>query len=526
MAKKENKQRENENKPKMSWKKKLLILICAGALLVMGALGFIFVFVYDGFGLESWALGWSGTLPEDMSLWGASSDGYYAEGRNGYLYARVTRERSTYIDVDEYIAGYHDLYIRNSDWLRQNDVTVLRDETRGRVSIYSIQVGAMPDWNDDVYTYVILRTNTRYFVRALFKYRSDRNAEEAVKAIDEFADTVKMTVSFPEKREGYDDISPEISYSWSDETLETYERLANTQRAYFGAFSADLGELEDKLGRQLPMAMTYFHIEEPMPLEKLQGWYEEGKLTELTLQLTATNNLELANAPSPLIDVISGRYDGKLREIAEDLKAFGHPVLFRLNNEMNSDWTSYSGVVNLADPELFSQAWRYIYEFFVENGVDNTIWIFNPNGLDFPAASWNSYLSYYPGNRYVHMLGVTGYNTGTYYANVTKEKWQSFKEIYDGIEKKYEKHFGEFPWIITEFASSSIGGDKAGWIEDMFEELPNYGNIKAAVWFDYADFDPAKPGTVARPYWIAETEETLEAFKKGIEGMPERFYGD
>ena len=80
-------------------------------------------------------------------------------------------------------------------------------------------------------------------------------------------------------------------------------------------------------------------------------------------------------------------------------------MLFRLNNEMNSDWTSYSGVVNLADPELYTQAWRYIYEFFLKNGVDNTIWIFNPNDLDFPAADWNRWLSYYPGDGYVQMLG-------------------------------------------------------------------------------------------------------------------------
>ncbi len=524
MSKRKNIPQGADAKPPMSGKKKLLILLCAGLVLVMGALGFLFVFVYDGFGLEAWALGWSGTLPADLELEEASCPGYSVQGRNGVLSVRVTRERSTYIDVDEYIAGYHDLYIRNADWQRQNEVTVLRDETRGRLSIYSIRVGAMPDGMEDVYTYVLLRTNTRYFVRALFKYRSGGNDSEAVRAIDAFANSVKMTVSFPKKGKGPESFTPVLPDGWSEETRETYERLAGADRAYFGAFSKDLGELEDKLGRRLPMAMTYFHIEEPLPLERLQEWYGQGKLTELTLQLTATNNVELANAPSPLIQVLSGGYDGKLLEIAGDLKAFGHPVLFRLNNEMNSDWTSYSGVVNLADPELYTQAWRYIYEFFLKNGVDNTIWIFNPNDLDFPAADWNRWLSYYPGDGYVQMLGVTGYNTGTYYADVTKEKWRSFREIYDGMEKKYKPYFGSFPWIITEFGSSSIGGDKAAWMEDMFERLPDYENIKAAVWFDYADFDPAKPETVSRPYWLAETQETLEAAVRGLEGTPERFF--
>ena len=37
----------------------------------------------------------------------------------------------------------------------------------------------------------------------------------------------------------------------------------------------------------------------------------------------------------------------------------------------------------------------------------------------------------------------------------------------------------------------------------------------------YADFDtrPGREGTAARPYWLDETPETLEAFRRGLAGL-------
>ena len=52
----------------------------------------------------------------------------------------------------------------------------------------------------------------------------------------------------------------------------------------------------------------------------------------------------------------------------------------------------------------------------------------------------------------------------------------------------------------------------------MFKNIDRYENIKIAVWFDYADFDPAYPdGSVeARPYWLLENDEITAAVKNGF----------
>lgn len=512
-----------EKKP-MSKKKKIVLILSAAAVLVVGALGFAYVVLYDGLGLVGRFISWHAVLPEDMSADESVSE-LYVTWTSDYLYARVSRERSPYMDVQEYIDYYFNRFFDSPDWRAVNGAQVLDRDDEGMKRHVTLRLADMPEGMEDTYSFVTLRTGTRYFIRALLKYDSRVEPDRAQAAVDEFIRTLRPSIRLKGRRM-VTDFRPVIPDNWSEETRAAYEKLCAAREPYFGVFSEDTDAIEEKLGHGFALALTYFHLGHEVPLDKLERWYVQGKLTELTLQCTVTNNQELYTTSSPMLDVLKGKYDGSLRDTAAALREFGHPVIFRLNNEMNSDWCSYSGVVNLADPELYIAVWRYIYDLFEREGVNNLIWVWNPNDLNFPPARWNSFLAYYPGNGCVHMLGVTGYNSGTYYAAVTGERWRSFAEIYEAIDADFGQYFGEFPWIVTEFGSSSVGGDKPGWITDMFNGIGGYDRIKAAVWFDQADYDETDPDNpvVARPYWIAETEETLEAFRQGLKDKAERFF--
>ncbi len=504
-------------------RKKLLIgLLIAAVTLVVAAGVYGFVFFYDAFGLVGDHLSFRADLPADMAV-DESRSAAYTVAENDYLKAVISVERSPYLSKDAYIAESFDRFARNPAWQAANGVTVLRDGEAGDCRVLTVTVSALPEGMADTYAYVTRDVpGTRYFLRAMLKYDS-RAPGDAPAAAERFIGSFRPGLTFSEKRLETDH-KPVLPENWSEETRAAYEKLRDAREPYFGVFSADVADIEAKLGRSFALTLAYFHLNEPLPLDKLEAWYAQGKLTELTLQCTVNNNHDL-EAESPMPGILAGKYDDALDKMAGDLIAFGHPVLFRLNNEMNSDWCSYSGVVNLSDPDLYVAVWRYIYDFFAARGVRNLIWVWNPNGEDFPPANWNSYLAYYPGDGYVQVLGVTGYNTGTYYKDATGEEWRSFRDIYDEIEEAYLPHFADFPWMITEFASSSIGGDKPGWIRDMFRQLPRYGHIKAAVWFDQADYDESRPDLPeSRPYWIAETDETLAAFREGIRDKAERFF--
>ena len=447
----------------------------------------------------------------------------------------ITFELSTFLPwffddrtVEDYIRHYEYRFLLDEGWQQNNGVSarelVFDDGTR---AIFA-GVHGLDDGLYDRYLFITVPTASREYLRIMY-----RTCDE-VGPIPDDPDSVEfmlknhLWVFDPLGTAVYDtDYAPVERQpgELSPETQALYDSLYDfdapmqwgifMQDFYESGFDNKLTQMEQELDYTFPLILYYRHFPtHEFPTEVMQENYAAGRLVELTLQLTDNNNTDMF-AASPLLAIYRGEMDEELRRWARDAKAFGHPFLFRLNNEMNSDWTSYGGVVNLADPQIFTAVWQRIWNIFKEEGVDNCLWIFNPHDRQAPPSDWNDSLAYYPGSDYVHLIGVTGYNNGTYYTKWAEE-WREFDVIYDQIRDEYSPHFGQFPWIITEFASSGIGGDKVPWIDNMFAHIHDYPNIRMAVWFSFADFDDANGGTPARTYWLDETPETLDAFRRGL----------
>lgn len=444
------------------------------------------------------------------------------------LKAVVSREWSVEADARQYANHYFNRFVLDADFRAANGVTLLSevsetDFDRVHVQLDGYETDAM--YTYDTYIYAHFYTATPAFYRVMVKYDSTAPvAAQLPNAIDETFRSYRGQDILPST----ETFRPVANPHWNDETRAFYERICDADDVLWGIFVVQAEEIgleetipamEEKIGYPFELLLDYSHISyrgEQLTLHEglMQKAYEHGKVVELTYQLTDHNNEKLFDI-SPMMELYKTGDSETVRAFARAVADFGHPFLFRLNNEMNSDWTNYSGVVNMQDPDIYVAVWRLIYEIFEEEGVDNAIWIWNPHDRSYPPAEWNNYLAYYPGDEYVHMLGITGYNNGTYYAQRNNEKWREFDEIYAEITAELGGNFDEFPWIITEFASSSVGGDKVKWIDNMFANLHKYENIKIAVWFSAADLDEDK--NVARPYWLDETEETLAAFRRGRE---------
>ena len=442
----------------------------------------------------------------------------------------ITFELSTFLPwffedntVENYVYHYEYRFLLDKGWQANNGVTTT-SWTDGNIYFVEAQVDGLSDDLFDGYLYVNYFTPSREYVRVMFRYQQEDSAMQ-----DKLLELTKNTLVFdPLGTPQYDTHytpGPFRDGSLSAEAQSLYDSLYDfdapmtwgifMQDFYVSGFDNELTAMEEKLDYTFPLILYYRHFPtHEFPTEVMQENYEAGRLVELTLQLTDNNNTDMF-AKSTLLEIYRGNMDQELRQWARAAADFGHPFLFRLNNEMNSDWTSYGGVVNLADPAIFTAVWQRIYRIFEEEGVDNCLWIFNPHDRQAPPSDWNNSLAYYPGNEYVHLIGVTGYNNGTYYTQWAEE-WREFDVIYDQIWEEYYPRFGDFSWIITEFASSGIGGDKVAWINSMFDHIGDYPNIRMAVWFSFADFDDANGGTPARTYWLDETPETLEAFRQGL----------
>ena len=223
---------------------------------------------------------------------------------------------------------------------------------------------------------------------------------------------------------------------------------------------------------------------------------------EFTYQYTTNNNL-VDQEISPMFDIMRGKFDDYFKRLAEDIKKYEQPIMFRLNNEMNTDWTSYSGIMNLLDPDIFTSTWRRLYNIFIENGVDNVIWVWNPIAESAPYSGWGEDLCYFPGFDCVQLLGGTSYEFNNYTGDAMTQ-YTSFKEHYSRLYDKNKNYFSKWSMIIGEFACGS-GGNATGelgrnraaqaeYVKGMFEELnaedpaPYAQQIKGLIWFNCNDY--------------------------------------
>ena len=336
---------------------------------------------------------------------------------------------------------------------------------------------------------------------------------------------------------------------WSEQTKRYYEKFISQDRVDWGAFSISMPgyrdeylpddnnykyvlglsrgyrqRLEEVWDYKFEIYPTYTALQYAgervrfpvyMAEELAGGDGFNGKpVLQFTYQFTANNNLM---GSTPMFDIMRGKFDEQFRELARDIKNYGKPVLFRLNNEMNSDWVSYCGLITLCDPDIYSITWRRLYSIFGEEGVDNAIWIWNPTAESCPYSGWGEDLCYFPGSEYVQLLGGTYYELNNYSAAEAPKSCKSFQKMYTDLYAK-NSAFKKWAVILSEFGCGS-GGNASGelgrnrdvqkkWVEEMFaafnaEEKADYiKQIKGAVWFNGNDYADEAAGMISNRYRI------------------------
>jgi beta-mannanase len=183
-----------------------------------------------------------------------------------------------------------------------------------------------------------------------------------------------------------------------------------------------------------------------------------------------------------LDEIIAGMHDDLIRTRAEGARDLGAEIFLRWGHEMNGNWYPWSGAMNGgADggAEKYIAAYRHVHDLFVEVGATNVVWVWCPLVTDVPAAAWNHWTQYYPGDEYVDWVGLDAYNWGTSSSCCV---WQSFPTL---VAALYADYAGKKPLMLPETASAEVGGDKGAWIDEMHSSLMSqFSAIKAVVWFD------------------------------------------
>lgn len=275
-------------------------------------------------------------------------------------------------------------------------------------------------------------------------------------------------------------------------------------QGFYTPNSYDIKKLDKQFGTQIGSQMFYKGMNSTYDYYVSELTLEQNRLPVVTFLFKDTSKPQENNVETTY-NIIKGEYDGEIKNWAEKIKVIKSPVLLRLGNEMNGDWSEWNATHHSNDTDVYKLAYRHIVDVFKEMNVDNAYFVWNPNNNQAPYFHWNAAQMYYPGDDYVDFVGLTAYNFG----KTKYDDFRYFDDLYKDLYKEYLLSFGTKPMVIGEYGSVSTNGDRAEFIRDAFEKLSTeYTNIKMVTWFntDHAHYD----------FTINDETESSKAFKEAL----------
>jgi len=174
--------------------------------------------------------------------------------------------------------------------------------------------------------------------------------------------------------------------------------------------------------------------------------------------------------------IASGAFDAQLRRWARGAKAWGKRLYIRFLCEANGDWNAWSPGVRGNTPKVYVAAYRHIHHVFTSVGATNVKFAWTPIN-NYPGST--RLKAIYPGDGYVDVVGVDGYNWGATHPS----GWETFRQVFNSSLTEI-RTFTAKPIWITETGSTELGGDKAAWIDGMFNAIQRDKRISGLIWFD------------------------------------------
>ena len=238
-----------------------------------------------------------------------------------------------------------------------------------------------------------------------------------------------------------------------------------------------------------------FHgINEAWTQTKLEAMWAAGATPFSNLEFTES----AATIAGPTLDAQITAWASEVKEWLDDGE--GRSLIIAPMQEMNGDWIPYG-----MDPANFKTAYIKIRSIVESTVTDSDMvrWAFAPNGWSTPPYG---IADYYPGDEYVDVISFSTYNFGTHdpfngWLTPTQAIGPYVDEARATIPGAADK-----PFLLSQVASVTAGGDKNEWIQDMFTFVEEDPNLVGFLYFnkdqtpldwwiwDNDDASPIKPG--------------------------------
>lgn len=151
------------------------------------------------------------------------------------------------------------------------------------------------------------------------------------------------------------------------------------------------------------------------------------------------------------------------------------PILFRPFHECNGHWFWW-GTADCSEEE-YVDLWRMTHQYLTERGLTNLKYVFSPD-------SWfkdeKEYLSRFPGEQYVDVIGIECYRPKGFEIEESRTKFYSHLQKNLKIAKSIADDLG-VPYALTE-TGMQPNSDAQWWTKGLMPALEGYNPLFVNVW--------------------------------------------
>lgn len=195
-------------------------------------------------------------------------------------------------------------------------------------------------------------------------------------------------------------------------------------------------------------------------------------------------------------EILSGLYDDYIIDFAKATARYNKPIMIRFAHEMNINGFHWGTTRQEFGPQsalIYKKMFRHVVSLFRAVGTTNVLWVFCPNNESVPVPNqstnsnmWNVLSNYYPGDEYVDVLGLDGFNWGTSQKVSEGEGWNSswrtFPELFSEPINELKALSPTKPILIFETGTVEEGGSHDDWLAQALTSAQQMG-VKGIVWF-------------------------------------------
>jgi glycosyl hydrolase family 26 len=228
--------------------------------------------------------------------------------------------------------------------------------------------------------------------------------------------------------------------------------------------------VERAIGRQFAVDHRYYRWDEVLPTSDEKASIRAGKFPFINWKAMRADG-----GVVPWSEIASGYHDDWIEEQARRFKAFDAPAYLTFHHEPEDD-------AEFGTPGEFASAFRHIVEIFRDERVRKVAFVWTMMSWTFNERSDRDPMDWYPGDRYVDIVGTDAYNWFPLKPGVP---WSPFGEIV-APTMRFAEDRGK-PVFVVEYGVMEDPDDsdrKANWFRDVAKISKRWPNLKGLIYFD------------------------------------------